>query len=66
MKKKTKLLEGFVDNKLIESKVVSLNTTFGFYFGGNGNYGEFSMYLRNLKFFLDLNLKFEEIILLIN
>ena len=64
--KKTKLLEGFVDNKLIESKAVSLNTTSGFYFGGEGGYGEFSMYLRNLKFFLDLNLKFEEIISLIN
>ena len=60
--KESKLLEGFVDNILIESKVVSLNTTSGFYFGGKGWCGEFSMYLRNFKFLMDLNLKCEEII----
>ena len=64
--KDTKLLEGFVDNNLIESKVVSLNTTTGFYFGGEGCRGEFSMYLRNFKFFLDLNLKFQDFISIIN
>ena len=30
--KETKLLEGYVDNNLMESKVVSLNKTIGFYF----------------------------------
>ena len=60
--KETRLLEGFVDRGLIESKVVSLNTTSGLYFGGKGHCSEFSLYLRNFKFFLDLNLKFEDII----
>ena len=64
--KESRLLEGFVDNNLIESKVVSMNTTSGFYFGGEGCYGEFSMYLRNFKFYLDLNMKFEDILSLIN
>ena len=64
--KESKLLEGFVDNDLIESKVVTLNATTGFYFGGEGRRGEFSMYLRNFKFFLDLNLKFEDFISIIN
>ena len=64
--KDSKLLEGFVDNNLIESKIVSLNTTNGFYFGGQGGYGEFSMYLRNFKFLLDLNLKFTDFISIIN
>ena len=65
-KKDAKLLEGFVDNNLIESKVVSLNETNGFYFGGEGCRGEFSMYLRDFKFFLDLNLKVQDIISIIN
>ena len=64
--KDSKLLEGFVDNNLIESKIVSLNTTNGFYFGGQGWCGEFSMYLRNFKFLLDLNLKFTDFISIIN
>ena len=64
--KDNKLLEGFVDNDLIESKIVSLTTTTGFYFGGEGRRGEFSMYLRNFKFFLDLNLKFQDFISIIN
>ena len=64
--KDSKLLEGFVDNNLIESKIVSLNTTNGFYFGGQGYCGEFSMYLRNFKFLLDLNLKFTDFISIIN
>ena len=34
--KENKLLEGFVDNKLIDSKVVSLSDVTGFYFGGQG------------------------------
>ena len=67
MKKEIKLLTGLVDNILIESKNVSLDTTSGFYFGGSGCYGEFSMYLRNFKFYLDLNLfKFGEIISLLD
>ena len=65
--KETKLLKGLVDNKIIESKKVSLGTTSGFYFGGHGRYLEFSMYLRNFKFILDLNLfNFEDIISLID
>ena len=59
--KESKLLEGFVDNYLIESKVVSLNTTAGLYFGGKGQCSEFSMYLRNFKFFFDLNIKMKEL-----
>ena len=65
--KETKLLNGLVDNISIETKKVSLGTTSGFYFGGKGGCGEFSMYLRNFKFFLDLNLiNFEDFISLID
>ena len=64
--KEIKLLEGFVDNMLIESKEVILTSTSGFYFGGKGWKGEFSMYLRNFKFFLDLNLNYEEIVSIID
>ena len=67
--KDTKLLNGFVDNKLIESKIATLTTTSGFYFGGEGRRGDFSMYLRNFKFYLDLDLnlfKFGDIISLID
>ena len=64
--KENKLLEGYVGNNLIETKVVSLNTTLGFYFGGAGYWGEILMYLRKFKFFLDLNLKTNEILSLIN
>ena len=64
--KESKLLEGFVDNNLIESKVVSMSTTSGFYFGGEGGCGEFSMYLRNFKFVLDLNMKLNDFISMIN
>ena len=64
--KETKLLQGFVDNILIESRVDTLKTTKGFYFGGKGCTKDFSMYLRNFKFFLDLNLTIEELNKLIN
>jgi len=64
--KEIKLLEGFVDNMLIESKEVLLTNTSGFYFGGKGWMDEFSMYLRNFKFFLDLNLNYEEIVSIID
>ena len=64
--KETKLLQGFVDNILIESRVDTLKTTNGFYFGGKGWTKDFSMYLRNFKFFLDLNLTIEELNKLIN
>ena len=64
--KESKLLEGFVDNNLIESKVVSMSTTSGFYYGGEGGCGEFSMYLRNFKFVLDLNMKLNDFISMIN
>ena len=63
--KESKLLEGFVDNILIEAKNVTLDLTEGFYFGGQGHCKDFSLYLRNFKFFLDLNLKLEEINLII-
>ena len=63
--KESKLLEGFVDNILIEAKNVTLGSTEGFYFGGQGCTKDFSLYLRNFKFFLDLNLKLEEINLII-
>ena len=59
--KESKLLEGLMDDILIESKNVNLNTTTGLYFGGQGYCKEFSLYLRNFKFFLDINLKAEEI-----
>jgi hypothetical protein len=64
--KETGLLEGFVDKDLIESKCVSLKATSGLYFGGKGFCSDFSMYLRNFKFFLDLNLKLEDIISLVD
>ena len=51
--KNIKLLEGLIDNNVIEKKYVSLGTTSGFYFGGQGCGGEFSMYLRNFKFIID-------------
>ena len=54
-----------MDNILIEAKNVTLDLTEGFYFGGQGFWKSFSMYLRNFKFFLDLNLKLEEINLII-
>ena len=58
--KENKLLEGFVDNKLIDSKVVSLSDVTGFYFGGQGYCTDFSMYLRNFKFCLDLDLEIQD------
>ena len=58
--KEDKLLEGFVDNKLIDSKVVSLSDVTGFYFGGQGYCTDFSMYLRNFKFCLDLDLDIQD------
>ena len=58
--KENKLLEGFVDKKLIDSKNVSLNNITGFYFGGEGCGGEFSMYLRNFKLLFDLNMEIED------
>jgi hypothetical protein len=54
--KQQKLLEGLLDNKVLESKKVSLGSTSGFYFGGQGGCKEFSLYLRNFKFVLDTNI----------
>ena len=54
-KKDKQLLEGLIDNTILKSQIMPLDTTSGFYFGGQGFFGEFSMYLRNFKFALDTN-----------
>ena len=64
--KENKLLEGFVDNKLIDSKTVSLSDVTGFYFGGQGYCTDFSMYLRNFKFCLDLDLEIQDFLTILD